>query len=475
MADRYVEYQQYPIRPSSWKPVIPEPAREESFLPYRNGLIQSSVHPDVFRAWLSYSDNITPLFPNLRCVWWSVIRGIDDLELCPLLMGSALRALRFGFGWQKLQHRCGELIREAHTRCPLLDSLDLSGLNEHPAFSPELADKVFEVTKTIRMDKLQSFICHFSVPAPTALVRYLVSLPNLQCLDVVASPDLTFRGLASVLPTVRKLGFACTTLHQASELLTVVESDCIRVLNITLEHSQEGSSLQLAALLQIMTRHPSASALRDIILVGRSRTWMEHKLAREDLAPILDLPRVRLCNLQGFFMEDPELIVDHMFGAWAELEELAILYQPVSMSLAAFLDVARAHPRLRDVSTAIRITHRAGSVLPSADMFVHYALRRIHVRLEDSGIETCASVAHVLCTTFPGLHWADGFEFRMEGLLYAGQRARAAGTPWTEDRFRLHDQRRQVFLAETWQRPPAPACRSWPLALRMSLVNKLKR
>jgi hypothetical protein len=36
----------------------------------------------------------------------------------------------------------------------------------------------------------------------------------------------------------------------------------------------------------------------------------------------------------------------------------------------------------------------------------------------------------------------------MEGLIYAGQRARAAGTPWTEDRFRLHDERRQVFLAE---------------------------
>jgi hypothetical protein len=79
------------------------------------------------------------------------------------------------------------------------------------------------------------------------------------------------------------------------------------------------------------------------------------------------------------------------------------------MSLAAFLNAARAHLRLRDVSRAITITHHARSALPSADTFVHYALRSIDVTLEDNGIETCASVAHVLCTTFPELHWADGF------------------------------------------------------------------
>jgi hypothetical protein len=254
-------------------------------------------------------------------------------------------------------------------------------------------------------------------------------------------------------------------MHQASELLILVESDCLRVLDLGV--SQGGSSVQLAALLQIVACHPSASALRDILV--RS-SW--HKLTLEDLAPILDLPRLRLCSLLCSFMDDPDLVVDRMLGAWPELEELVI--EPrASMSLAAFLDVARAHPRLRDVSRAIAITHHAGSALPSTDTFVHYALRSIDFRLEDNGVETCAFVAHVLCTTFPELLTKDSVGLRLQNMLYAGQRARAAGMPWTEDGFRLYDERRQAFFAEM-QRPPMPARRSWPLALRMFLVNKLK-
>jgi hypothetical protein len=214
MADRWVSAEDYPIRRSNWKPLIPEPASEESFSRYSGDSVTSSVHPDVFRAWLTYSDNIAPLFSNLHRVWWRVIRGMDELELCPLIMRPALRAIRFGFSWQESHHRLTELIREAHARCPLLDSLDLSGLNVYTTFSPKPADKVFEVTRTIRMDGLHSFRCHFLVPA--AFVRCLASLPNLRCFDVVASSDLTFLGLTSVLPTVRELRFASATIGRVT-------------------------------------------------------------------------------------------------------------------------------------------------------------------------------------------------------------------------------------------------------------------
>jgi hypothetical protein len=468
----------------TWKPVIPKAARNEfseiDFSVY--DLITTSVHPEVLRAWVAYSVNASPLFPNLRRLRWAI--GCTDdryLDLCPLFLRPTLTALRFPLlpSYVPCQKLLGELIRVAHARCPLLDSIDL--LASHGAYrnfhSPRPADFYADehVTRTICFEGLQSFRCGFKLPE--AFTRCLISLPKLRCFDVVLSPDLTFRTLSHFLPAVRELRVAGTTPAQISELLSLVESDCIRVLHITLSDSEECGLAEVSAVLQIMACHPSAQALRDLKLVrglwapGRS----EQNLLMKDLAPVLDLPRLRLVILKGFLIDDPEHLVDGMLHAWPELEELDIAPARARMPLPAFLAAARTHPRLRDVSEAIEITHD-GSAIPRADAFVHYALRSIYVMLVfplDSYVS-----AHVLCSTFPGLRAISGsYQFF---LLPAGLRAHVAnGTPWTEDQFRLYDERLKAFFAdrlssaETATPPTAPARIVWPLALGMMLVDIL--
>jgi hypothetical protein len=389
------------------------------------------VSPDVLRAWLDYSTDVAPLFPNLRCIHWASF-GPEDLEICPLFLGPALTKLCFGTRGPFLH--LGELIGLAYMHCPLLDSLDL-GRRIFDSFSNYDAGPV---TRTIRFEGLHRFRCCFKLPVP--FMRCLASSPQLKCLDAVVSSDLTFRGLPRVFPAVHELRLACMSWTQASELLPLVESHRMRALDIGIVDVESDLS-QFNALLQILACHPSASALRDIRIAGPRMQG----LLLKDLTPILDLPRLRLVALDGFLMVDPEDILRGMLRAWPDLEVLSLFPQRADMPLAAFVDAARAHPRLRDVSGAIRITHSIGAVLPHPGAFVHYALRAIHVR--DNGAAARVAVACVLCATFPGLLHKVSGEPRMGWLLREGQRAQAAGVFWSEDDFGVCEVQREAAWA----------------------------
>jgi hypothetical protein len=409
------------------------------------------LHPDVLCAWLSYSAEIAPLFHNLRSLRWDT-RGMDDLpvDLFLLFLGPSLIQLCFTSLPQDrmassypVQEYIKTLLLMAHARCPLLASLDIGSQDAQFGWSSKPLDGDFVSTVKIRIEQLQSFRCHAELPV--AFMRRLALLPHLRCIDAAVHPDLTFHALKHVFPAVRELHFGQMTPAQASELLSIVESDCIRVLGINFRDSDENPLAGLKLLLQIVALHPSASSLRDVYL-ATARDWRrsQQSIVPGDIAPILDLPRIRLCVMHDFVMDHPEHIVDCMLRAWPKLEELDIGPSCARMPLAAFLDVARTHPRLRDVSKAIVITQDAGFVLPDAGAFVHYALRDIRMSYPD--VPECASVAHILSTTFPGLHKLHA-STRLAELLCAGQRARASGMPLTEDGFRLQEARLEAAEA----------------------------
>jgi hypothetical protein len=411
------------------------------------------VSSDVLRAWLDYSADVAPLFPNLRCLRWASF-GLEDLDICPLFLGPALTKLCFGIHGP-FQH-LWELIGLAYMNCPLLDSLDLGSQTLYTFRSHDAGP----LTEAIRFEGLHYFRCGFELPVP--FMRCIASLPQLKCFDAVVSPDLTFRGLPRVLPAVHELRFAWTSWTQTSELLSLVKSDRIRVLDVVIGHVESDLShiSQPHAVLQMLACHPSASALRDIrIVMAQSEPRMQGLLPT-DLAPILDLPRLRLVVLNGFPMVDPEDILGGMLRAWPDLEELSLLPQRVDMPLAAFVDAARAHPRLRDVSCAIRITHDAGSVLTYPGAFVHYALRAIHV--QDNGAVARVAVARVLCATFPGLLHNVSGDPRLGWLLREGQRAQAAGKFWSEDDFGVCEAQREA----AWGPAPLQVRRKYRLVSR---------
>jgi hypothetical protein len=84
-ADRTVDSVAYPIRSSSWMPVIPEPEPAKWFAHSR--LTTSSLHHEVLRAWCAYSTDFFPLFPDLKSVQSSTTCSYKVMFLGPALTG----------------------------------------------------------------------------------------------------------------------------------------------------------------------------------------------------------------------------------------------------------------------------------------------------------------------------------------------------------------------------------------------------
>jgi hypothetical protein len=418
--------------------------------------IISVVHPNVLRAWRTYSYEVSPLFPHLLHVQW--ITGLEDLpsflwgcqdrletqELTALLLVPSLSSLKFGVPVRhgsKSQTLGGNgnpgrgvtalfVLQEAMMRCPSLDTIDIYNPKNHRILMESQSVPAVDAAFSSHLQHLRRFCC--GVQLPNSTVRHIASLPHLEAFAALLRADLNLTGLSRLFPAARELRFLCTSLAQLRALVAAVQSTRVHTLELT--SNDDLGPRPVRELLTLVAAHPSAGALRHFRIgpdVRSERHPPPVEFTPDDVRPLLHLTGLRSVSLRQCAVDPAGDVVAQMLDAWPALEKLN-LGHGAQLELVQLLAAAHTHSTLRELKCTVVI--RAGAPLPAAHGLVHTRLRRIYCEFSGRiAPADLAAVAHMFATVFPSLKSVNlGFTGGdLQALMRAGEQARLAGRPWT--------------------------------------------
>jgi hypothetical protein len=437
-ADRVVDRGKWPVRRSSWRPPL-DRVEGPCALRTRGRLhacgVTSSVHLDVLRAWCAYSQEVTPLFPNLSQLRWA-INDHSDLDIAPLLLVPSLLSLtvlppapeRVKVDAENARNPGATVVaihQEAMLRCPTLHSFHIFRGWSVDALS--FCIQAREITLGVGLQQLRTFRCG-TVP-PNSTLRHLASLPHLEEFEAPMSADLSLGDLPCMFPAALELRFLRAPMQQLDALVEAVQSP--RVHTLELSTSDEPSPRHIGALLARVAAHPSAGALRRLSFAPERHGLNAQPgyLALDDVRPLMCVRGLRDVVLNGCAVDPVGDAVAQMLDAWPTLETLEL--EPGSrLTLAQVLAIARTHGALRELRCTVVV--RAGAPLLGAGEIVHAGLQ--HMQLEFEGEDTptdWAAVAHLLVTVFTGMNSFEGVPWHVQGLISEGRQSRLAGRPRT--------------------------------------------